>query len=301
MKPETRSHYARVVQDAIDRIAGHLDEALDLETLARQARAAPFHFHRIFRGMVGETALELARRLRLERAAWNLANTDRPVTEIAFGAGYEAHEAFTRAFRAHYDTSPTQFRKRRVRRIELAARCGVHFPVQGVVPAFIPRDSGGAGMQVDTRSMPDRRLAAVRHDGPYNQIPLAFELLGRLIRGLPEAGSTRIAIYHDDPETVPLDRLRSDAAVTVPEGLGLPEGLREIRLPAGRFARTVHVGPYERLGDTWARFMGEWLPASGQRVGSAPSSEIYLNDPRRTPSAELRTELYLPLEEPAAP
>ena len=69
MKPETRSFYEQAVQRAIDEIVGNLDEALDLETLAAGAGLSPFHFHRMFRGMVGETTLELVRRLRSERAA----------------------------------------------------------------------------------------------------------------------------------------------------------------------------------------------------------------------------------------
>lgn len=300
MKAATRSHYRTVVQRTIERIALQLDDALDLNTLAEEACAAPFHFHRIFRGMVGESPLELARRLRLERAAWRLAATDRPVTEIAFDAGYEAHEAFTRAFRARYDTSPTLFRARTYPRIELAARCGVHYQPDGVVPPFIPRDSGGSDMHVDITSMPELRLACVRHVGPYNQIPLAFERLGQLLGAtapvLQARGTAMIAIYHDDPDVVPVDQLRSDAAVVVPLDIPIPPGLAEQRVPAGPFACTLHVGPYEQLGDTWARFMGEWLPASKHRVGSAPSYEMYRNDPRTTPEAELRTELYIPLE-----
>ena len=300
MKPATRTHYAEVVQRTIERIAERLDEALDLERLAADAAIAPFHFHRIFRGMVGETALELARRLRLERAASLLTGTSEPVTHIAFGAGYEAHEAFTRAFRARYDTTPTLFRSRKYPRIELAARCGVHFQADGTVPAFMPCDSGGEHMRVEISTMPPLRLAAVRHLGPYNQIPLAFEQLGRLLEPvaatLRDYGSQMMAIYHDDPDTVPVDQLRSDAAVAVPEGIALPTGLTEMHVPGGRYAHTLHVGPYERLGDTWARFMGEWLPASGHRVAATPAYEIYLNDPRTTPNAELRTELYIPLD-----
>src|SRR5205085_11626663 len=127
MKPETRSYYEQLVQRAVERVARTLDQALDLETIAREACLSPFHFHRIFRGMVGETPLELTRRLRLERAAWQLAKSDRAVTAIAFDAGYEAHEAFTRAFRTAYATSPSGFRERRYPRIELAATCGIHF------------------------------------------------------------------------------------------------------------------------------------------------------------------------------
>jgi AraC family transcriptional regulator len=118
---------------------------------------------------------------------------------------------------------------------------------------------------------------------------------------LRNAGSTMIAIYHDDSEVVPLDQLRADAAVAVPGDFAIPNGLEEKRVPAGQFACTLHVGPYEQLGDTWARFMGEWLSASGHRVGRAPSYEIYLNDPRVTPKAELRAELYIPLESGGLP
>jgi AraC family transcriptional regulator len=266
--------------------------------LAADACLSPFHFHRVFRGMVGETTLELTRRLRMERAAWRLAHSECAVTAIAFDAGYDTHEAFTRAFRSSYSTSPSGFRQRKHPRIELAATCGVHFSAGGISPAFIPRDSGGQTMAVEIRDMPELRVATVRHIGPYNQIPQAFERLGAIAAdaGLaPQPNTMMVAIYHDDPDSTPQDQLRSDAAITVPDGVTLPEGLVEQRLPAGRYASAVHVGPYERLGDAWARFMGEWLPASGHRVGEGSSYEIYRNNPRTTPKDQLVTEMYIPL------
>ena len=104
-----------------------------------------------------------------------------------------------------------------------------------------------------------------------------------------------IAIYHDDPETTPQDQLRSDAALVVPENVKMPNGLVEQHISAGRYAHTVHVGPYEQLGDAWARLLGEWVPASGNRIGDGVSYEIYLNTPGEVPKEQLRTELYVPL------
>jgi AraC family transcriptional regulator len=299
MKPETRSFYEQVVQRAVDRIATRLDDALDLETIASDACLSPFHFHRIFRGMVGETPLELSRRLRMERAAWQLAKTDRPVTAIAFDAGYEAHEAFTRAFRTAYSASPSGFRQRTFPRIELAAACGVHYSPDAVVRAFIPRDSGGQTMDVTIEQMPELRVGAVHHVGPYNQIPNAFRKLGEIANAaavVKKPGAAMLAIYHDDPETTPPNELRSEAALTFAPDAKLPTGLDEQRLPGGRYARTTHVGPYEELGDVWARFMGEWLPASGERIANSPSYEIYRNTPMDTPKEKLRTDLYIPLQ-----
>jgi AraC family transcriptional regulator len=297
MKPDTRSFYVRAVHAAIEHIAGHLDDALELDALARLACLSPFHFHRVFRGMVGETPLELARRLRLERAAWRLRDEERAITEIAFDAGYEAHEAFSRAFRAAYSTSPSGFRLRTYPRIEIAAACGVHFNDDGVIRAFVPRDSGGTTMEVEIKDMPKLRVGTVRHIGPYNQIPQAFERLGAIAgpAGLLSHAGSMMAIYHDDPETTPQDQLRSDAALVVPEGISLPQGLAEQHIAGGRYARTVHVGPYEQLGDVWARFLGEWIPASGNRISDGVSYEIYTNTPPQVPKEELRTELYVPL------
>jgi len=298
VKPETRKSYLETLQGIVDHVARHLDEALDLGALAGLACMSPFHFHRVFRGMVGETPVELIRRLRLERSAWQLHNTSLSVTEIAFNAGFETHEAFTRAFRGAFGEPPSGFRQRGVRRIELAAACGVHFDDRGHVPKFIPRHSGGGNMDVQITTMPEQRVGAIRHLGPYNQIAEAFGRLGAIagpagLLDTPQAAM--LALYHDDPEATPPDQLRSDAAVVVPDTSSLPADLVEQRLPAGRYAKTLHVGAYEQLGDVWARFLGEWLPSSGQRIGDGPSYERYLNNPTNTPREQLRTEIYVPL------
>jgi AraC family transcriptional regulator len=298
MKPATRSVYALAAQRVIEHVHAHLDEALDLETLASGACLSPFHFHRVFRGMVGETPVELIRRLRMERAAWQLIHTDRPVTAIAFDAGYETHEAFTRSFRAQYDASPSGFRRRKNPRIGLAASCGVHFDPGGLVPPFIPRDSGGERMQVEIRDVPELRVGGVPHRGPYNQIGEAFGRLGRIAgsAGLfQQPGAAMVGIYHDDPDSTPADQLRSDAAIVVPDGVKLPAELAEQRLPSGRYAVALHQGSYEQLPDAWMRLMGEWLPASGQRVAESASYEYYLNDPTNTPKEQLKTEIRIPL------
>ena len=304
MKPETQSFYLGAVQAALTRVVSSLDEALDLGRLARAAALSPFHFHRIFRGMVGETPLELQRRLRLERAAFQLGAPGAVVTTIAFGAGYESHEAFTRAFRAAYGCSPSEYRQARfaerascVRppQIEIAARCGIHFRPEGTLVPLITNP--GVTMNVAIKQMPELRTATVHHVGAYSRISDAFARLGELAgrAGLIKGKPTMLAIYHDDPETTPEAELSSDAALVIDEASQIPKGLGEQRLPAGRYACVLHVGPYEQLGDAWARFMGQWLPQSGERLGEGTSFEIYLNTPMEVPKDQLQTELYIPL------
>lgn len=304
MRTGTRTFYEAAVANAVAHIVAALDEALDLGALAQAAGLSTFHFYRIFRGMLGETPLEMHRRLRLERAASQLLASAAPVTVIAFDAGYDTHEAFTRSFHDAYGRPPSTFRLStgeretcaRPPQAQLAARSGIHFGSTANLHSirFI---RGVTTMNVTVEKMPALRLATVPHTGPYNRISEAFQRLGAVASraDLLRDGAMMLAMYYDDPETTPTEQLRADAGVTVPDDLPLPAEVVEKRLPAGRYARTTHLGPYTTLGDTWARLLGEWLPGSGHRVGDSPSYEVYRNTPADTRPEELRTDLYIPL------
>jgi AraC family transcriptional regulator len=151
-------------------------------------------------------------------------------------------------------------------------------------------------MQVEITSRPELRVAALRHDGPYERIPEAFARLGPIAgkAGLIGGAASMIAIYHDDPEVTPAEKLRSDAGVTIPPTAKLPAGLTEVKVPAGSYAHATHKGPYERLGDTWAR-LKEWLATNGKLAGDGPGFELYRNTPMTAAPNELVTELYMPI------
>jgi AraC family transcriptional regulator len=147
-------------------------------------------------------------------------------------------------------------------------------------------------MKVETKEMPELRLVTVRHVGSYQGISEAFERLGTIAgaAGLSQdMGAVLMAVYHDDVDTTPPDQLRSDAAVTVAEGMPIPAGLAELRIPAGRYATTTHVGPYKTLGEAWSGLKREC------RARGGASYEIYRNTPAQVPPDKLVTELYLPI------
>jgi AraC family transcriptional regulator len=153
-------------------------------------------------------------------------------------------------------------------------------------------------MDVQVIDRPALRVGALRHIGSYQEIGEVFRRLGDIAGGaglFQHPGAAMLAIYYDDPESTPPDRLRSDAAIAVPDGVALPAGLAEQRVAGGRYARTLHVGPYEQLGNAWARFKREGLDARGYRRRDGASYEVYLNDPMQTPKEELQTELYIPI------
>lgn len=298
MKPATLEQYRERMLAVLIHIQKHLDEDPSLEELARVACFSPYHFHRIFRGMVGESVKEHIRRLRLERAAVQLKLTDRPVTDIALEAGYEAHESFTRAFRALMGASPSGFRGAMGRPALAAAPSGVHYEEAGRCREFEPMESGGKTMDVRIKSFDPMRVAFVRHVGPYDQCGAAWEklcsFLGR--RGHLGPNARFYGLCHDDPDVTPPEKIRYDACVAVGESFE-PQGEIGVQtIAGGDYAVATHYGPYAKLSESYAMLLGQWLPRSGRALRSAPSFELYVNDPNTTAPEDLVTQIHSPLE-----
>ena len=150
-------------------------------------------------------------------------------------------------------------------------------------------------MEVTIVEQPELRIAGIRHIGPYQEIGREFGRLGGILKGPPPAGSQMIALFHDDPAVTPVDRLRSDAALTLSVHTPAPDGLIERHVPGGRFARAVHKGGYEGLPAAWNALKTEWLPGSGHKMAN-PSYETYVNNPMTVPKDDLLTEIYLRLD-----
>ena len=278
-------------------IQQHLDKRIELDELVRIAHFSPYHFHRLFRGMVGESVMEHVRRLRLERAAHRLRFTDQPVTRIAFEAGYETHEAFSRAFRTMFDASPSQFRETDGALPFRGIASGVHFAADGKVEGFHAVREGKA-LDVRVEHVAKMRAAFFRHVGPYDQVGITW---GRFMSWAGRQGSLIdrpriLGVVHDDPEVTPPEKLRYDACLAVDQSFR-PQGEIGVQeIGGGDFAVAAHRGPYAQLGATYARLIGQWLPANGREPESAPALEIYSNSPLDTVPADLVTEIYIPLD-----
>jgi AraC family transcriptional regulator len=283
MTPPTEQTYRQRILRVQLFIQQHLDEELSLERLARVAHFSPYHFHRIFRELVGEGVNEHVRRLRLEAAAVALKTTGRGVTQIALDAGYGAHEAFTRAFRQMFGVSPSQF------------RAGRH-PVFNPKEATMTTETTPREVRIET--VPPRRVAFVRHVGPYREVKPTFDRLaawaGR--RGLFRPDTLVIGISYDDPEVTPADKIRVDCCLTVGEDVA-PEGEVGVQtIPGGECAVLTHHGPYRELGQSFGWLYGVWLPASGREPRDAPAYTVARLTPPDTPPEQLRTDIHLPLE-----
>lgn len=299
MKTETQRDYEERILRVLVFIQQHLDEALDLEELAALANFSPFHFHRVFRGMVGEPLKEHIRRLRLERAAYQLKTSDEPITRVAFDAGYETHEAFARAFRNRFGESPTGFRNARRKLETIASSCGVHFSPTGEVSTFTPMTSEGRNMEARIEELQPMKVAFVRHLGPYDQVgPTWEQLCGWAgMKGLFGPNTKMFGLCHDDPEVTPSDKVRYDACITIGDGIEAEGQVGVQEVAGGKYAISQHKGSYKELTRTYSALMGQWMPAQGLEPDQTkPCMEFYLNDPNQTPEDEWLTDVCVPLK-----
>jgi AraC family transcriptional regulator len=300
MRSATEQAYKQRILRVLVHIQEHLDDDLPLEALARIACFSPYHFHRIFGAMVGESVKEHVRRLRLERAAYRLEYSNRQITDIAFDAHYETHESFTRAFQAMFGTAPSGYRKQRRDRSRPSSPSGIHYLPEGRLEDFNPIQRGGSPMNVRIETVAPMKVAFLRCVGPYDGDGIAqtwqklMSWAGR--QGLFGPGVKCLGISHDNPHVTPPDKLRYDACIATdrpirPEG---EIGVQEIH--GGEYAVVRHKGPYEKLPETYGRLYGEWLPHSGREPAESPGYEHYLNSPQNRAPDDLATDVYVPLK-----
>ena len=111
MKAVTSNDYRARIDRVLAHLADHLDADLSVAELARIAHFSPYHFHRMFRAMTGESVAALVRRLRLETAGRALRERDGSVIDVALAAGYGSPEGFTRAFQQAFAAAPSAYRR----------------------------------------------------------------------------------------------------------------------------------------------------------------------------------------------
>ena len=282
MKTVTRESYRKRIERAVNFLTGNLDSAVDLHRLAEEANFSPYHFHRVYAALMGETVTETLRRMRLHRAAVKLLTSRDSLARLAQEAQYGSVPAFNRAFKEAYGAPPAAYRTR-------GAAAALQYAQ--------PKHEETRMDQVTIENRQPQRVAALRHTGHYHDIGKTFERLAAWAAGRNLLGpdSRSFGIYYDDPNTVAAAQLRSDACITIPENV-TPDGeCRLVHTPGARCAVLVHVGPYAELERPYHWLYGVWLPQSGHEPDDQPCFEEYLNDCRVLPPSEWRTAICVPL------
>ena len=293
-----REEYVGRVNRVIDYVRENLTGDLSLEKLAQVASFSPYHFHRVFKSVARETLNDFIRRMRAQSAASQLIhNPTETITGIAVNCGYSSPSAFAREFRQRFGMSATQFRAgghdSLVRFRAKLEEGGAEF----TNPADLSSTRTDMVFRVEARDLPGLHVAYARRIGRYDEIGDAFQRLIRWAgpRRLLKEETKALAIYYDNPDITPVDRLRADACITVPEGTKVKRDIGTMAVPGGLFAVAhVEIDPTQ-YGEAWDRLMTEWLPSSGYQPDARLCYELYLNDPGKDPEGKHLVEICEPI------
>lgn len=216
---DSRSEYESRMHRVLAHIDQHLDEQLDLATLAGVAHFSPFHFHRLFSAWMGETFGDYLRRRRVEVAAMRLAAQPRTrILNVALSVGFGSAEAFARAFKSRFGCSPTAWRKQQSSQRFTNSNSGQVNSKSGQAleaPFAEHEVSRSLNKEIIMKvTLIDRQPATVaylRHLGPYGE-PIArfwqevyvpWAVMNKL-----GADHARYGISHDDPSITAPEQCR---------------------------------------------------------------------------------------------
>lgn len=311
MTPKNSSlkEYIGRINKVLDYIEKNLDSELNLEKLASVSCFSPFHFHRIFSSMMGETLNNFIKRIRIEKASAVISqNPGISMTEAALKCGFTSSSAFSRAFRERFNVSPSEYQSQMLNKIsKIHQTDSKNRKANGFTSSYFcdeqkfeRRNSMSTKpISEGIKEMPELNVAYIRHIGSYKTLDDVFDKLFKWAgpRGLIRFPETKVlGIYHDDPNVTDEDKLRASVCITVPKETKTEGEIGSIVIPGGKFACLKFEITKDEFQEAWNYVMGQWLPVSGYEPDDRMCYELYLNNYREHPEQKFITEIYLPVK-----
>lgn len=290
--------YVERVNLAIDHVVSHLAEPLRLDQVARAAQLSPFHFHRVFRALVGVTLADFVKRLRLDRALALIAQPRRAsLAEIAMACGFSSSSDFSRCFRQRFGASPSRFDLaawRAAHRTSLEA--GLPGPGDGVHLARLPAGANPDRFRTELRTLPARTVAYLRVRNPYRPgvVTDASERLVAWAERHGVAGGQWLGYQWDNPELVPLADCHYHVAVEAARFRAEGE-VGRFRFPAMVVAQVEVRGGIELELRALQWLYGTWLPRSGYVPADQPCFEAWIGRPYAHGTERFELHVQLPV------
>ena len=286
MQKEVSAVYLEAINRAIEFIESNSGKNIRLEEISDYAYLSKFHFHRIFKSVIGQTAKDYLTRLRLEKSAGLLKNTNTPINQIAYECGYGSPETFNRAFKAYFSTTPSKFRATTKQEIanKAVAYSGTTLENLHVsAPKVVEK--------------PDLNLAYIRHFGSYENIDKSFQhlFLWAAKHLVLKIKPTTLGIVYDNPELTEADHLRFDACILVTKATKPKGDIGFKKIKGGRFAIFRYEGPFETFYPVYDYIYNVCLFENKWRLRDEPAIEWYINSPPFYKPKVLVTDFCLPI------
>lgn len=305
IRNQYQKEYIYRINKVIDYIDSHLDTKLNLEILADVANFSPFHFHRIFSTFTGETLNNFIKRLRIEKAAsLLLSNPDAAVSDVAYKCGFSSNSVFCRAFKDHFKYNAQNYRQAMLNELSKNSQPNSKIDKLKInsndyirIVELTKKWRNLMKTNIEVKEMPALDLIYCRHIGQFDQIGKAYEKLFKWAgpRGLIGEHTKTATVYHDDPKTTDIDKVRQSACITVNKDVK-PEGeFGKLQVESGKFA----VGHFEidvtEFEQAW-NAMCLWVSENGYQPDDRNSYELYHADPKDHPENKFVLDICIPVK-----
>lgn len=289
MTDNAKQRYQQRLQRVCEYIYEHLDGDLSLTQLSAVAAFSPYHFHRVFSAATGKSLAKFIQLARLRPVSYRVAfEPETSLTELAFAAGFDSLEAFSRAFKREFQQTPSQFRNQ------------PDWPTWHSRFAFAHPYSGASPMDVRIVDFPETPVALLEHRGPAEKV---METAGQFIAWRKQTGLSPVAkcktfgVPYSDPNTTSPADFRWDVCGEhdgqVPENaFGVKNGV----IPGGRCAVLRHTGSNQNLDDSIYYLYRDWLPTTDEETRDFPVFFHYVSVTENGPASNDVTDIYLPLK-----
>lgn len=284
----------------MNHIERHLDQKLRLHDLAEIACFSPFHFHRIFSALTGETLQQYINRKRIERtAALMISGTSLSFQEMSDVFGFGNQSAFSRAFKKYYGLSPTAFKAQsqgansRIDHEHTGPELKFKQYVQKAETLVAWTQKRG---RITVKEINGFNLAGIQHTGPFNAISEAY---GKLLqwagpKQLLDAPQM-VTVIHDDPKVTQQAQVRQTACIVTEKAIKSDGKVIPLSIESGRYAIgqfTVDTSEFETAWNA----MCLWVPQNGYETGNGQYFERYRNDNRQHPEQKFIVDICIPVK-----
>ena len=297
MKRQTSLNYHQRIGKVLHYIVEHPGDDLSIESLAGIAHFSPFHFHRVFRAITGETIGETLKRVRLGIAGYRLRNSEHAISTVALDCGYESVEAFSRAFRKGFGLSPSAYRRTDLPPVLFIRHSRVIFdPTSRDIQLITVTENENMKLRIETK--PAIHYAYVTHIGPYQEAGNAFQtLLGWAKKQDIDLDSEEMfSQSYDNPEDVAAEQLRSEACITLPNDMQGEDAVKIRKRESQRYAVYTLKGHYEGIQNAYQDMVLKGLAETDEEIDDKPFVEIFKNDCTSLPPNEWLTDLCIPIK-----
>ena len=308
-KSTTQREYLQRINKAIEFIAEHLDQPVNLEEIAMASHFSPYHFHRIFHGLVNETVNDYVQRKKMERAANRLlCQPELTISSVADKGGFSSSANFAKAFKHYFGVSPSQLRdplSQHDSKIgKIYSKYGKAFAVQDLYSQFVTHVAVFEQdkleeilMNVKIATIAEKSIAYLTAPKGYD-LESIFATWDKLshwagLNGIDDHLNKRYALCHDNPMITPTEKCRYDACIEVGNEIDVVQPYAKSIIPAGEYAIAGYKGDGDKVSNFYMELYSAWLPNSGFEPDDYPPVAHYLNDSRQDGFVDMQVYIKL--------